>query len=139
MEITKQHIEFNYYCLDRLKPLTEEFPVTYYDGSVVKKILYKIGLRSKIKHQDCFVLYTESDQDLEQFIYIEAESFYNNQRRFFNDILQPFEVKEYINQLKTINIFEYVSLLEFECIYDEFKCLVESNWEILSMDNLIEI
>ena len=82
MSLTKQHQEFNYYCLDRLKPLTEELRVTYNNGNVIRKVLYKIGLKADIKHQECFILYTESDSDLDEFLYIDAEDFYNNQRRF---------------------------------------------------------
>jgi len=139
MILTKQHQEFNYYCLDRLKPLTEELRVTYNDGSVIRKVLYKIGLRADIKHQECFILYTESDQDLDEFIYIGAEEFYENQRRFFTDILSVEEVREIIKKLSTINIFEFTSLLEFTNIYEEFQLFIENNWEVLDMDNLIEL
>lgn len=139
MSLTKQHQEFNYYCLDRLKPLTEELPITYNDGNIIRKVLYKIGLKAEIKHQECFILYTESDQDLDEFIYIDAESFYNNQRRFFTEILDLMEVKELIKTIKTINIFEYASLLEFTNIYEEFQEFIETNWTVLDMDNLIEI
>lgn len=139
MNLTKQHQEFNYYCLDRLKPLTEEIRLTYNDGSVIRKVLYKIGLKANIKHQECFILYTESDQDLDEFIYIGTEEFYENQRRFFTEVLSIAEVKELIKKLKTINIFEFASLLEFENIYEEFQLFIENNWVVLDMDNLIEI
>lgn len=137
--LTRQHQEFNYYCLDRCKPVAEEFPITYNDGFIIKKIRYKVGLRTQIKHQDCFVLYTESDDDLEGFTYIAAEIFYDYQQRFFNDIFSLEEIKELIKTLRTINIFEYTSLLEFTYIYDDFKEFVEYNWNTLDMDNLIEI
>jgi hypothetical protein len=139
MSLTKPHQEFNYYCLDRLKPLTEELRVTYNDGNVIRKVLYKIGLRADIKHQECFILYTESDSDLDEFLYIDAEDFYNNQRRFFTEILSIAEVKELIKSLKTINIFEFASLLEFTNIYEDFQAFIENNWAVLDMDNLIEI
>ncbi len=139
MILTKQHQEFNYYCLDRLKPITEELKVTYNDGSVIRKKLFKIGLRAKIKHQECFILYTESDEDLDEFLYIDVEEFYNNQRRFFTEVLQAVEVKELIKCLKTINIFEFTSLLDFIDIYEDFQAFVENNWTVLDMDNLIEI
>lgn len=139
MTLTKQHQEFNYYCLDRLKPLTEELRLTYNDGFVIRKVLYKIGLRANIKHQECFILYTESDQDLSEFIYIGAEEFYENQRRFFTEILTLEEVREIIKKLSTINIFEFTSLLEFTNIYEEFQLFIENNWEVLQMDNLIEL
>ena len=139
MTLTKQYREFNYYCLDRLKPLTEELRVTYNDGSIIRKILYKIGLRANIKHQECFILYTESDADLDEFVYIDANEFYENQRRFFTEILTVEEVRERIKTLSTINIFEFTSLLEFTNIYEEFKSFIETNWDILEMDNLIEL
>lgn len=137
--MTKQHQEFNYYCLDRLKYINEELRLTYNDGSVIHKTIYKIGLRATIKHQECFILYTESDNDLDEFVYIDVDEFYNNQRRFFTEVLQLDEVKELIKKIKTINIFEFVSLLEFTHIYEEFQEFVETNWNILDMDNLIEI
>lgn len=139
MTLTPQHEEFNYYCVDRLKSIDEWLPISYTDGDIIKKIRYKIGLRAVIKHQDCFILYTESDQDLEEFIYIDTEEYYNNQHRFFTDILSITEVKELIKKLKTINIFEFTSLLDFTNIYDEFKDFIESNWLNLDMDNLIEL
>lgn len=139
MILTKQHQEFNYYCLDRQKPLTEEIRLTINDGNIIRKVLYKIGLKADIKHHECFILYTESDQDLDEFIYIDAEDFYNNQRRFFTEILSIEEVKELIKTLKTINIFEFASLLEFTHIYEEFQEFVETNWTVLNMDSLIEL
>ena len=87
----------------------------------------------------CFILYTESDEDLDEFLYIDVEEFYNNQRRFFTEVLQAVEVKELIKCLKTINIFEFTSLLDFIDIYEDFQAFVENNWTVLDMDNLIEI
>ena len=137
--MTKQRKEFDCYCLDRLKPLTECLPITYDDGNIIRKMEYKIGLKASIKHQECFILYTESEQDLDEFIYIDTEEFYNNQERFFTQILSKQEVFEIIKKLKTINIFEFTSLLEFINIYDDFKNFVEANWDYLDMDNLIEL
>lgn len=139
MNLTRQHQEFNYYCLDRIKPYTEEFVVTSQDESAIKKTRYKIGLKAKIKHQECFILYTESDKDLDEFLYISVEDFYNNQSRFFTEIIPLAEIKELIKCLLTINIFEFLSLLEFNTIYEDFKQLIEINWLNLNMDNLIEI
>ena len=138
MTMTDQYREFNYYCLDRLKPLTEELRIAYNDGNIIKKILFKVGLRATIKHQDCFILYTDSEEDLDQFVYIAADTFFNYQWRFFNEILSLNEFKELIRRLTTINIFEYTSLLDFNFIYNEFKQLVEYNWETLNMNKLIE-
>lgn len=139
MIATKQYKEFKYYCLDRLKPITEELRLTYNDGNIIRRVLYKIGLKANIKHQECFILYTESDEDLDEFIYISAEEFYENQRRFFTEVLSKNEVNDLIKKLKTINIFEFTSLLEFTNIYEEFQLFVENNWIVLNMDNLIEI
>ena len=137
--MTRQHQEFDYYCLDRLQPFENDLKITYSDGSVIKNLLFKVGLKAKIKHVDCFILYTDSDKDLEQFIYIDSATYFDNQRRFFNDVFSIQEVKEIIKCLKTINIFEFVSLLDFIHIYEDFREIVETNWNSLNMDNLIEI
>ena len=137
--MTKEKQEFDYYCLDRLKAIGEDFPLAYTDGSVVRKLYYKIGLRASIKRQDCFILYTATEDDLEGFTFIPTDVFYNNQKRFYTEILTTTEVKELMKKLPTINIFEFVSLLDFINIYSEFKELVDYNWENLNMDSLIEI
>lgn len=137
--MTRQHQEFRYYCLDRLLPTNEEFKITYDDGNIIRKLKYKLGLRAKIKHQDCFILYTESDQDLDEFIYIDVEAYYNNQHRFFTDILPVGEVRELITRLTSINIFEFTSLLDFINIYADFQSFIEYNWNVLDMDKLIEL
>lgn len=137
--MTKEKQEFDYYCLDRLKAIGEDFPLTYTDGSVVRKLYYKIGLRASIKRQDCFILYTATEDDLEGFTFIPTDIFYNNQKRFYTEILTTTEVKELMKKLPAINIFEFVSLLDFINIYSEFKELVDYNWENLNMDSLIEI
>lgn len=137
--MTKEKQEFDYYCLDRLKTIGEDFPLAYTDGSVVRKLYYKIGLRANIKRQDCFILYTATEDDLEGFTFIPTDIFYNNQKRFYTEILTTTEVKELMKKLPAINIFEFVSLLDFINIYSEFKELVDYNWENLNMDSLIEI
>lgn len=137
--MTKEKQEFDYYCLDRLKTIGEDFPLAYTDGSVVRKLYYKIGLRASIKRQDCFILYTATEDDLEGFTFIPTDAFYNNQKRFYTEILTTTEVKELMKKLPSINIFEFVSLLDFINIYSEFKELVDYNWENLNMDSLIEI
>lgn len=137
--MTRQQKEFDCYCLDRCKPIFDDIVFAYDDGAIIRKVKYKIGLRANIKHCDSLLLYTESDADLEKLIYIAVDEFYDNQRRFFSEILSIDEIKELFKQLVTINIFEYTSLLDFNCIYDEFKELVEYNWEVLDMDNLIEV
>ncbi len=137
--MTDQQREFNYYCLDRVKPLTEELKISFEDDHTIFTTRYKVGLQAKIKHQDCFILYTESEKDLDEFIFIDADDFYNNQHRFFTEILSKTEVVELIKHIKTINIFEFVSLLDFTCIYQEFQDFIDKNWNILNMDNLIEL
>jgi hypothetical protein len=137
--MTKEQHEFECYCLDRLKPIADEFPVTYNDGVIIKKLHYKVGLRASIKHVDCFVLYTMSEDDLNGFLFIPVDTFYNNQKRFFHETLTKTEVKELIKVLPAINIFEFVSLLDFSIIYEEFKEYLEENWEILQMNDLIEV
>ena len=137
--MTRQHEEFNCYCLDRCKPLSEEFTITYTDGSIIRKILYKIGLRASIKHVDCFCLYTESDDDIDRFLFISTEKYYEYQKRFFFDIFNVEDLSSIINSIKTINIFEFVSLLDFNNIYQDFKDYLEYNWSRLQMDELIEI
>jgi hypothetical protein len=137
--MTKQQQEFDYYCLDRIKPITEEFTITYNDGFIIRKILYKLGLRTKIKRIDSFVLYTESDDDLEGFKFIPTDIFYDYYEKFFTDVLTIDELKSIVKNINTINIFEYTSLLEFTNIYDDFKKFIEYNWQALDMDGLIEI
>lgn len=137
--MTKQHQEFVYYCLDRLKPDDDLLVISYTDGDIIKKATYKIGLKAKIKHQICYVLYTESDRDLDEFIYIDVDVYDDNRRRFFNDIFHINELKNLIRKIKTINIFEFVSLMNFVNIYENFSNILEGNWEYLNMDELIEI
>lgn len=139
--MTKEKQEFEYYCLDRLKLFSNEspFPVSYSDGVITKKIIYKVGLKATIKKQECFVLYTDSDEDLEGFTFISIERFYENQKRFYTEVFDKNELKDIIRTLPAINIFEFTSLLEFNTIYDEYKELLEENWEKLEMDDLIEI
>ena len=131
--------EFECYCLDKCNPLDEEFTITVNNGTIIRKILYKIGLRAKIKHTDCFCLYTESEQDLETFYFIPVDTFYDMQQRFFFDIFKQEDLPSIIKSIKTINIFEFTSLLEFSKIYQNFKDFIEYNWSHLHMDDLIEI
>lgn len=130
---------FNYYCLDRIKPITEELYITYSDDGLLRKMRYKIGLRALVKKIDCFVLYTATDEDLNAFIFIPVEFFYDNYHHFLTDVISKEEFKNSLRVLHTINIFEFTSLLDFTYIYSEFKELLEYNWEALSMNQLIEI
>jgi len=139
--VTKEQQEFEYYCLDKTMPLPEEFPLVYSNGNATKKLYFKVGLKAKIKHIDCVIIYSavEFEDNLERFMFIPAEIFYANQKRFFTEVLSLDEVKSIIKIIPTINIFEYTSLLEFTNIYKDYKDLVIENWEKLDMNNLIEI
>lgn len=137
--MTPQQKEFSCYCLDRLKVNELDFCVTYSDDTVIRKQYYKVGLRADIRHRDCFILYTESEKDLDEFIYINAEEFYDNQKRFFQDLFSKEEVNELFKKITTINIFEFTSLLKFNNIYEDFQDYIKQNWVVLDMDNLIEI
>lgn len=141
MTKTREQEEFDCYCLDRIKLVSNEspFPVAYSDGVIIKKLIYKVGLKATIKKQECFILYTESDEDLECFAFIPVDRFFDNQKRFYTEVFEQSELNEIIRKLSAINIFQFTSLLEFNTIYEEFKELLEENWQQLQMDNLIEI
>lgn len=138
--MTRQYQEFKYYCLDRLLPFENDLRISYKtDYSGIRTINYKIGLKAKIKHEECFILYTDSDLDLDQFLYITVEDYYNNQYTFLHEILSLTEYNEFIIRLTRINIFEFVALLNFLNIYLDFKELVDEKWSLLNMDALIEL
>ena len=140
LENSEQFKIFNYYCLDRCKSYTNEFVITYTDrNNILRKKKYKIGLRSKVKHIECFCLYTESDEDLNQFIFIPTSVYYEWYDKFYKEVLSIEEVEELIKRITTINIFEYTSLLDFINIYQDFKEFIEYNWKVIDMDNLIEV
>lgn len=137
--MTNEQREFDCYCLDRLRPPEDQLPITYMDHGIIKKILYKIGLRAKIKHEDCFILYTESDRDIDEFAYIKLNTYNEYIARIYSSIISDEERQSIIKIMKTINIYQFVSLLNFIYIYEEFKDLIEKNWAELNMDSLIEI
>ena len=130
---------FEYYCLDRIKPVSEELNITYKDDGLIRKLYYKVGLRAKVKHVDCFILYTATDDDLDTFLFMPVDYFYDNQARLMLSVIDKDEYMTIIKRINTINIFEFVSLLDFMYIYDDFKTFVEYNWQVLSMDSLIEV
>lgn len=130
---------FEYYCLDRIKPVSEELNITYRDDGLIRKLYYKIGLRAKVKHVDCFILYTSTDDDLDTFVFIPVDYFFDNQARLMLSVIDKEEYMQIIKRINTINIFEFVSLLDFMYIYDDFKEFVEYNWQVLNMDSLIEV
>lgn len=130
---------FEFYCLDRLKPVSEELNITYRDDGLIRKLYYQIGLRAKIKHVDCFILYTSSDDDLDALVFMPVDYFFDNQARLMLSTIEKEEYMQIVKHINTINIFEFVSLLDFTYIYDDFKQFVEYNWQILNMDSLIEV
>ena len=58
---------------------------------------------------------------------------------FFNGIFTLEEFKEIIKNIRTINVFDFTSLLNFTNIYEDFKTFIEYNWNIVKMDELIEL
>lgn len=139
MKASKQRKEFEYYCLDRLQCISDYLPIKYKDDGEVKKIIYRFGLKANIKQRPSYILYTETDKDFEQFVYIDVDDYNDYQRHFFMDIISKEEMNELIKKVTTINIYEFVSLFNFIRIYDAFLLLVLNNWDHLNMDQLIEI
>lgn len=137
--MTKAKEIFNYYCIDKIKPIEEELVISYKDDEVIRKVYFKLALRAKIKKVDCFILYTASDEDLETFVYLPADIYYDNCERFYLDVIPKDEYMRDFKRLYTINVFEFTSLLDFQWIYDSFKRFVEYNWNTLHMDSLIEL
>ena len=134
--MTKEHKYFDYYCLDRLKSIDDELPVSYKDDGMIRKIYYKKGLQAKVKNTPCFILYTEDD--FENLIYASCDYINEHMEQL---LLYPQEKEDLfseIKQIQTINIFEFTSMLNFMYIYSNFKDIVDYNWENLGMDSLIE-
>lgn len=134
--MSKEHTYFNYYCLDRIKSIDNDLPVSYKDDGLIRKIYYKIGLIAKIKNSRCFVLYQEDD--FENLVYSTCEFVNDNKEDLLLNVQEKSTVKENFKEINTINIFEFVSMLNFEFIYNEFKDIVDYNWNNLNMDNLVE-
>ena len=135
--MTKEHEYFNYYCLDRMKVLDNELPLAYDDEGLIRKIYYKIGLIAQVKHILSYILYTEEDFD--NLIYIPCEFVDNNKESLF---LYPQNKQDLFEQLKTIqtmNIFQFMSMLTFTYIFEDFKEIVDYNWDNLNMNSLIEM
>lgn len=135
--MSREHQYFNYYCLDRLKTIDDELPISYKDDGLIRKIYYKIGLIAKIKNTRCFILYTE--EDFENLTYSSCEFINDHKEDLFLHIQEKRTIKDNIREINTINIFEFTSLLNFEYIYSEFKDIIDYNWNNLNMDNLVEI
>lgn len=136
--MTRQQELFNYYCLDRIKPIPEMFTVSFREHERIHSIDYKIGLRATIKRMDCFVLYTATDEDLNLITFIPVDTFYDNYDYMCTKVISKDEYVSYIKTMQTINIFEFASLLDFSYIYSDFKEFVEYNWAAIDMDSLIE-
>jgi hypothetical protein len=128
---------FNFYCIDRLKPLGDELYITYRDEGTIRKQHYYIGLKAKVKKIDSFVLYTATEDDLDVFLFIPVDFFYDNYERLMTTIITKEEFLQIIKRIYTINIFEFVSMLDFVYIYTDFKDIVDMNWQTLDMDSLM--
>ena len=136
---SKEHEYFNYYCLDKIKPLQEELIISYDEDGLIRKFYYKIGLYAKVKNTYCYILYSEDDNTLENLIYLSQDYLNNNREYILLNILSKSEYMENIKSIPTMNIFEFTSLLNFTYIYDEFKSLIDYNWDTLNMNSLIEM
>ena len=135
--MSREHKYFNYYCLDRLRSMDNELPISYKDDGLIRKIYYKIGLIAKIKNTRCCILYDEDD--FENLVYSSCEFIDNHREELYLNIQDKQTIKENIKEINTINIFEFTSLLNFEYIYSEFKDIIDYNWNNLNMDSLVEI
>lgn len=129
---------FEYYCLDKTKPITEELNITYSEDGLIRKFYFKTGLRALIKKIDCYILYTSTEEDFENLLFIPVDYFYDHFQRLSMSIIPKYEYLETIKQLQSINIFEFTSLLDFMYIFEEFKNLILTNWQRLNMNSLIE-
>ena len=45
--MTREQSYFNYYCLDRLKPLGDELSIAYNDDGYIRKVQYHFECRYK--------------------------------------------------------------------------------------------
>lgn len=135
--MSKQQEFFNYYCLDRLKLIDNELPLSYIDDGLIRKFYYKIGLISRVKSTISYVLYDE--EDFEELTYISCE-YADDHRESL--MLYPQDKETFfgvVKKIQTINIFQFTSMLNFDYIYSDFKDIIEYNWDTLKMDSLIEI
>ena len=135
--MSREHKYFNYYCLDRLKSIDNDLPISYKDDGLIRKIYYKIGLIAKIKNIRCCILYTE--EDFENLVYSSCEFIDDHREDLYLNIQDKQTIKDNIREINTMNIFEFTSLLNFEYIFSEFKEIIDYNWNNLDMDNLVEI
>ena len=135
--MTKEQEFFNAYCLDRMKVIDNELPISYNDEGFIRKIYYKIGLIAKVRNILCYILYTEDD--FENFVYIPQEYVLEHELDLRLNVQKKSELFEYLKIVNTTNIFQFISLFTFDYIYQEFKDIVDYNWANLSMDKLIYV
>lgn len=135
--MTREHSYFNYYCLDRLKPLGHELTIAYNDDGYIRKVSYHFGLRAKVKNRECYIFYTEDNY--EDFIYAPVDYIDEHYESLMLNVQNKEELFSYIKSINTMNIFEFTSLLLFSYIYSDFKDLIDYNWDVLKMNDLIEL
>lgn len=135
--MTKEQEYFNYYCLDRMKTVGDDLPISYDDDGLIRKVYYKIGLVAKVKRTVCYILYTE--EDFENLVYIPEEYVLEHEQDLRLRVQKKHELFEYLKIIQTMNIFQFLSLLDFTWIYQDFKDIVDYNWLNLNMDSLIEM
>ena len=135
--MTREQSYFNYYCLDRLKPLGDELSIAYNDDGYIRKVQYHFCLKAKIKNKYCYVFY--KDDNYEEFIYASVDYIDENYENLMLNVQNKLELFDFIKTIKTMTIFEFTSLLTFTYIYSDFKDLIDYNWDALNMDKLIEI
>lgn len=120
-----------------MKYLDDELPVSYKDDGLIRKIYYKIGMIARIKNTLSYILYTEDS--FENLVYVSCE-YVDNHREHLMLYPQPKnELFDIIKTIQTMNIFQFLSLLNFTYIYEEFKDIVDYNWDNLNMNMLIEM
>lgn len=135
--MTREKQEFEYYCLDRMKLLDNDIPLAYNDDGLIRKFYYKIGLIANIKHRPCYVLYLEDDFD--NLTYVSCEFLDNHREDLLLHVQDKDSLFEQLKIIQTMNIFQFASMLNFLYIYEEFKDIIDYNWETLNMNSLIEL
>ena len=135
--MTREQEYFNAYCLDRMKVIDNDLPIAYNDDGLIRKVYYKIGLVAQIKRTICYILYTEDDFD--NFVYIPEEYVLEHEEDLRLHVQKKEELFEHLKVVQTMNIFQFMSMLMFNYIYQDFKDIVDYNWLNLNMDSLIEM
>ena len=135
--MSKEQEYFNYYCLDKIKSLDNDFPISYSDDGYIRKVYYKLGLIAQVKKTICYILYTEDN--FEDLIYIPEEYVLEHEQDLRLKTQNKEELFEVLKIVQTMNIFQFLSMLNFMYIYQDFKDIVDYNWDNLNMNTLIEM